>query len=68
MPLPEGLDPVVITHRWFASAYHWTPDQVGDLPLDDYDWLPTVEEAAHEARNLLTRQEANRPAGPQTRR
>lgn len=57
MPLPEGMPPEVITWRWFARAYGWTPNQVSELPIEAQTWLPIVEEAAHEAQERLQQQD-----------
>jgi len=54
----------VLIHRWFAATYGWTPDQVGDLDLDDLLWLPVIEEAAHEAQEFLSKQNAKASQGP----
>ncbi len=40
----------VLTSRWFAKTYGWTPEQVGELPLEEYEWLPAIETAEAEAQ------------------
>lgn len=44
----------MLTYRFFAQRYHWTPEQVRALDLEEEEWLPLVEVAASEA----ARQEA----------
>jgi|1185.fasta_scaffold83427_3 hypothetical protein len=55
---------MMLTWRWFAKVYGWTPDQVEELPLEARDWLPLIEEAAHEASDFLSRQAAQTSVGP----
>jgi len=38
--------------RWFAEAYHWTPEQVGSLTLEELHWLPLMKTAFNEAVEL----------------
>lgn len=47
--LPEEMPPEMLTYRFYAHHYHWTPDQVRELELDEVEWLPLVETAALEA-------------------
>jgi hypothetical protein len=55
----------VLISRWYAKMYHWTPEQVGELPVEEYDWLPALEIAEYEAQAAEQRAEAarNRPRG-----
>lgn len=32
-------------YRKFAKAYHWTPEMVRRLRLDELYWLPVIEDA-----------------------
>jgi hypothetical protein len=54
----------VLLFRWFAKAYNWTPEQVLNLPIEAFDWLPAVETAMDEAYMMERRAEEarNRPA------
>lgn len=38
--------------EWYASAYHWTPDQVGRLPLEYAPWFPVVSQARSRADQI----------------
>jgi len=64
VPLPEGMPERVLLWRWYAKVYGWTPDQVDALPIEALEWLPTVEEAAHEAHEFRSKQQANSTHGP----
>lgn len=46
VPLPDAMPSPMLTYRWFAATYRWTPEQVDALPLDALIWLPAVEMAA----------------------
>lgn len=43
------MPPEMLWFRWFAKTYGWTPDQVRDLDLDFFEWLPVIEAADHQA-------------------
>ena len=47
--LPEGMPSEMMTYRFFAQSYGWTPDQVRELSMEEFDWLPLVEAAFSEA-------------------
>lgn len=47
----------MLVDRWFARTYGWTPDQVSELPLEDYEWLPVVEQAWMRVEQLLHQRE-----------
>lgn len=55
----------VLMSRWYAKTYGWTPDQVGELPIEEYEWLPAIEMAEAEAIAAEQSAEAarNRPRG-----
>jgi hypothetical protein len=59
------MPPRVLVSRWFAKNYGWTPEQVANLPLEEYEWLPAIEMAEIEATAAQQRTEAarNRPRG-----
>lgn len=42
----------MLTYRWFARQYGWTPDQVDELPIEAWEWLPLIEQAADDASRL----------------
>ena len=47
----------MLTYRWFAKTYGWTPEQVREcLTEDEFEWIPKVETAAQRA--LVAQQEA----------
>ena len=48
----------MLSWRWFAASYGWTPDQVGELPLDTLPWWPVIEEAEAWARQRQMKAEA----------
>lgn len=43
------MPPELITFRFFAKAYSWTPDQVRSLSVEELEWLPLIEVAVSEA-------------------
>jgi hypothetical protein len=61
--LPDRLHPRVVTSRWYAKAYGWTPDQVAELPIEEYEWLPAIEMAESDAIAARQKQDEvrNRP-------
>jgi hypothetical protein len=36
---------MLLTYRWYAKTYGWTPDQVDELPADVVIWFPAIEQA-----------------------
>lgn len=46
----------MLTYRWFAKEYGWTPAQVDDLPLELMDWFSIIEEASARAASLKQNQ------------
>jgi hypothetical protein len=53
--LPEAMPQRMLTYRWFAAAYRWTPDQVDDMDVETADWLMTIENSASRAQELMTK-------------
>jgi hypothetical protein len=47
--MPDGMPAEMISYRFFAQSYGWTPEQVRSLSLEEFDWLPLVETAFGEA-------------------
>jgi hypothetical protein len=43
------MPPEMLTYRFFAKNYRFTPDEVRELYLEEAEWLPLVELAAGEA-------------------
>ena len=39
------MPPRLLLKEWFAESYHYTPEQVGELSLDELEWLPVIAEA-----------------------
>ena len=54
------MPPRMMILRFFAKIYHFTPEQVGRLPLAAYRWFPVIEQA--EARAAEVKQRAERAA------
>lgn len=52
------MPPEMLTYRWFAENYHWTPDQVRELDLDEYTWLPITQAGLQEAQRVEQEREA----------
>jgi len=48
----------MLTKRFFAAQYGWTPDQVDAMPLDAYTWFPLIEEAEQHALEVERKQQA----------
>jgi hypothetical protein len=62
--LPIGMAPHMLTYRFFAKAYGWTPEQVNSLTEEEYEWLLKIEEGHVRALELKQRREAaSRRAG-----
>lgn len=48
----------MLTYRWFAKVYGWTPRQVDEeLELSHYEWLPKIERGEAGAAEVKQRQE-----------
>jgi len=52
------MPPDMLTKRFFAAQYGWTPDQVDAMPLDAYTWFPLIEEAEQHALEVERKQQA----------
>lgn len=50
------MPPEMLTYRWFAKAYNFTPDQVDGLPPQALKWLPVIEDAADHAAEAEMKQ------------
>jgi hypothetical protein len=57
----------MLSYRFFAKAYGWTPEQVDSLPEPAYEWLPKVEQA-HSRVAEMKQKAAAREAGGKQRR
>ena len=51
----------MLTLRWFAKMYGWTPDVVGQIPARYIDWYRVIEEA--DGRAAKIRQDQQRKPG-----
>jgi hypothetical protein len=58
--LPDRMPVRVMLSRWYAKTYGWTPDQVAELPIEEYEWLPVIEMAESEAMIAEQNQEQAR--------
>jgi hypothetical protein len=54
----------MLTYRWWAKMYGWTPEQVAELPLEICEWFPAIEEAEHEAGQMRQRMQQRSAASP----
>jgi len=50
------MPPRMLSYRWFAKVYGWTPDQVDELPMDAWEWMPRIEAAEARAQELAQAQ------------
>ena len=50
--MPAGMPKHLLQAEWWADTYGWTPDQVGDLPLEALEWFPVIRQARQQAANL----------------
>ena len=57
----------MLSYRFFAKTYGWTPRQVDELPELAYEWLPKVEQA-HGRVTQMKQEEAAREAQNPRRR
>jgi len=57
----------MLSYRFFAKTYGWTPDQVDNLTEEAYEWLPKVEQA-HARVTEMKQKEAEREARSAQRR
>ena len=51
------MPPAMLMRRWFYKNYHWTPDVVDRMPLEELNWLPIIETAEGEAADYKFRQQ-----------
>lgn len=58
----------MLEQRWFAAVYGWTPDQVGEVPLDYLPWYPLIEDAERWADQRRAKAEAARERRQRTGR
>ena len=56
MTLPAEL----LTKRWFAKVYHWSPEQLEQADLDILTWFPLIEEAEAHAIEVEQKPPATR--------
>jgi hypothetical protein len=57
--LPEGMPARMLTFRWFAKTYGWTPDQVREnLSEEEFEWFPKIETAAARAAEDMQKEAA----------
>jgi hypothetical protein len=40
----------MIMYDFFARIYHWTPEQVRGLSMEEMEWLPLLEAARQAAQ------------------
>jgi hypothetical protein len=57
----------MLSYRFFAKTYGWTPQQVDELSEDCYEWIPKVEQA-HARVTEMKQREAEREARAAQRR
>jgi hypothetical protein len=43
----------VLVYDQFAQMYGWTPRQVDELTLDEFQWLPVVRQARQDAAEQI---------------
>ena len=48
----------LLTKRWFAKVYHWSPRQLEEADLDILTWFPLIEEAEQHAIEVQQKQQA----------
>ena len=52
------MPPDMLTKRFFAAKYGWTPEQVDSASLDAIAWFPLIEEAEQHAQEVEQKQQA----------
>ena len=60
LPLPDGMPAEILTKRWFAKVYGWSPEQLEQADLDILTWFPLIEEAEAHAIEVEQKQQATR--------
>jgi phage gpG-like protein len=48
----------ILTKRWFAKVYGWSPEQLEQADLDILTWFPLIEEAEQHAQEVEQKQQA----------
>jgi hypothetical protein len=51
--LPAHYPPLITLYRFYAKAYGWTPQQVGELSITQLEWFPLIEEAVNQAQEEI---------------
>jgi len=62
------MPPEVMLYGWFAEAYHWTPEQVRELELDELTWLPIRHQGIAEAQRVEREREERMSRSSSVRR
>lgn len=62
--IPEDMPATLLMERWYAEKYHWPPQVVRELPLDAYEWFPTIDRAAQAAQQSRAAAEQRTPRNP----
>ena len=57
----------MLSYRFFAKSYGWTPEQVDSLPDSAYEWLPKVEQAHARVIEMEQKAAAREARGKQRR-
>jgi hypothetical protein len=58
--MPRGVEDL----EWWAETFPWgTPENVGRLTLEQYEWFPRIWAARQNARRKLAELEQKRNAG-----
>jgi hypothetical protein len=50
--IPEGMPPEIFYYGWYAESYHWPPQVVRELELEELDWLMIRQGAVSEAQRV----------------
>ena len=46
------MPPEIFYYGWYAENYHWTPQVVRELELEELDWLLIRQGAVQEAQRI----------------
>ena len=57
----------MLSYRFFAKTYGWTPGQVDELPELAYEWLPKVEQAHGRVMQMKQEEAAREAQNPRRR-
>ena len=52
------MPPELLTKRWFAKVYGWSPQQLEQADLDILTWFPLIEEAEQHAIEVEQKNQA----------